>query len=212
MKNMIFLALLCPFILNAQRNFLDEGNNLLSQNRTKEAEEVFREGLKSDEKNLIYQTQIGLCLLNQGKYEEAQQQLDKVIVQDSNNVAALWYYGVNSFQNTKNFRKAVEYFEKSYPLILKTSPQFFAVNFYIGKSYRNILVTEGITYEETDRMLETSKEYVRLQPNASDVNKFMEFIKYVEEKRPQSNVKIWMLTNEKNAEETLTKQLKKNKQ
>lgn len=67
MKNMIFLALLCPFILNAQRNFLDEGNNLLSQNRTKEAEEVFREGLKSDEKNLIYQTQIGLCLLNQGK-------------------------------------------------------------------------------------------------------------------------------------------------
>lgn len=208
MKKIIYLLFLFPLILNAQRNYLEEGNSLLSQNKNKEAEEVFREGLKTDEENLVYQTQIGLCLLNQGKYDEAQKELDKVISIDSKNIPALWYAGINNFKN-KNFRKAIEYFEKAYPLIAKTSPQFYGVNFFIAKSYRNLLATEGITYQETDRMLETSKEYVRLQPNASDVDSFLEFIEYVEESRPPANVKKWIVSNEKNLKEVLKKQTEK---
>ena len=70
-----------------------------------------------------------------------------------------------------------------------TSPQYFAVNFYIGKSYRNLLYTEDLTYDETSRMLETSKEYIQLQPDASDAAQFTSFIKYVEENRFPSQCK-----------------------
>jgi len=209
MKQLIYLALLIPFITFAQRNYLDEGNKLLSQNKNKEAEEIFKEALNSEKGNLIYQTQLGLSLINQEKYSEAEKQLEKVLAKDPNNTAALWYSGINNFQNAKNFRKAVMYFEKAYPFISKTSPQFFAVNFFIGKSYRNLLYTEGLTYEETSRMLETSKEYVRLQPDASDADQFISFIKYVEENRFPPNVKKWRVLNENNAEELIKKELER---
>jgi tetratricopeptide (TPR) repeat protein len=191
MKKLLYLTLLIPFITFAQRNYLDEGNKLLSQDKNKEAEELFKEAVKSEKENLIYQTQLGLALINQGKYSEAEKQLGKVLAKEPNNTGALWYSGINNFQNANNFRKAIQYFEKAYPLIANTSPQFFAVNFFIAKSYRNLLYTEGLTYDETSRMLETSKEYVKLQPDASDAAQFTTFIKYVEENRFPPNVKIW---------------------
>ena len=208
MNQLIYFALLIPFITVAQRNYLDEGNKLLSQNKNKEAEEVFKEGLNLEKDNLIYQTQLGLSLINQEEYSKAEKQLENVLEKDPNNTAALWYSGINNFLNAKNFRKAVIYFEKAYPLISKTSPQFFAVNFFIGKSYRNLLYTEGLSYDETSRMLETSKEYVRLQPNASDADQFLSFIKYVEENRFPPNVKNWRVMNENNLDE-LEKELEK---
>ncbi len=204
MKKLLYLALIIPFITFAQRNYLDEGNNLLSQDKNKEAEELFKEAIKSEKNNLVYQTQLGLSLINQGKYNEAEKQLGKVLSKEPNNTGALWYSGINNFQNAHNFRKAIQYFEKAYPLISNTSPQFFAVNFFIAKSYRNLLYTEGLTYDETSRMLETSKEYVNLQPDATDAPQFSAFIKYVEENRFPRNVKIWRVINENNLNE-LTK-------
>lgn len=56
MKQLIYFALLIPFLTFAQRNYLDEGNNLLNQDKNKEAEELFKEALKSEKDNLIYQT------------------------------------------------------------------------------------------------------------------------------------------------------------
>jgi hypothetical protein len=53
-------------------------------------------------------------------------------------------------------------------------------------------------------MLETSKEYVRLQPDAPDVAQFSSFIKYIEENRFPPNVKIWRVINENTMNE-LTK-------
>jgi tetratricopeptide (TPR) repeat protein len=204
MKKLIYLALLIPFLTLAQRNYLEEGNALLSQNKNKEAEELFKEAIKSEKDNLVYQTQLGLALINQGKYKEAEKQLNKVLSKEPNHTGALWYSGINNFQNANDFRKAILYFEKAYPLIADTSPQFFAVNFFIAKSYRNLLYTEGLTYDETSRMLETSKEYVKLQPDASDAPQFTAFIKYVEENRFPPNVKIWRVMNE-NSSNALTK-------
>lgn len=201
MKKLLYIALIIPFITFAQRNYLDEGNNLLSQDKNKEAEELFKEAIKSEKGNLIYQTQLGLSLINQGKYSEAEKQLGKVLSKEPNNTGALWYSGINNFQNAHNFRKAILYFEKAYPLIADTSPQFFAVNFFIAKSFRNLLYTEGLTYDETSRMLETSKEYVKLQPDATDAPQFTSFIKYVEENRFPPNVKIWRVINENSINE-----------
>lgn len=201
--------LLLPFITLAQRDYIAEGNALLSENKNKEAEALFKEAVHSQKDNLSYQTQLGLALINQEKFSEAEKTLEKVLDKDENNTAALWYSGINNFQNAQNFRKAVAYFEKAYPLISKSSPQFFAVNFFIGKSYRNLLYTEGLTYDETSRMLETSKEYVRLQPNASDANTFISFIHYVEEHRFPPNVKKWRVANEENVEEAIKKELER---
>jgi hypothetical protein len=53
MKQLIYLALLIPFLTFAQRNYLDEGNNLVSQDKNKEAEELFKEAVKSEKENLL---------------------------------------------------------------------------------------------------------------------------------------------------------------
>lgn len=72
MKKLIYLALLIPFITFAQRNYLDEGNTLLSQDKNREAEELFKEAIKSEKDNAVYQTQMGLALINQGNTARGQ--------------------------------------------------------------------------------------------------------------------------------------------
>lgn len=201
-KKTLLILILSVQIIYGQENFIKSGNEFLYNNKNSEAEQVFRDAIKSDSTNLIYKSQLGLALINQGKNIEAKSILDDVLKIDSLNVAALWYSGINSFQDNKgNFRNAIKYFEKSYPLIDEKSSQYFAVNYFIGKSYRNLLYTEGITQEETDRMLETYKVYTKLQPNAEDYQETINFIKYIEEKRPSKNVIKWILKNSNSSEE-----------
>ena len=213
MKKIIFIFLVISQMSFAQKNYLNEGNKLLSENKNAEAENIFREAIKTDNDNLIYKCQLALTLMNQKKNEEAEAQIVEILSKDSVNVAALWYGGINNFTKQKpNFRKALVYFEKAFPLINKNSGQFFGVNYFIGKIYRNLLYTDGISYEETNRMLETYKEYVKLQPNAEDVNEINNFIIKVEKQRPPSNVKKWVIArSEQKVEELINEELKEKK-
>ncbi len=96
------------------------------------------------------------------------------------------------------------YFEKAFPFINKNSGQYFGINYFIGRSYKYLLGIDGISYFETSRMIETLKEYIRLQPNAQDADEFSKFILYVEKNRPPSNVKKWLIaTNIENANEKI---------
>lgn len=210
MKTILTLLFFVSFqITFAQTNYLEKGNNLLQEGKSEEAQRMFEDGLKENPENLMYKNQIALSLINQGKNDEAENFIEQVLKVDSLNAASLWYGGINNFMaKNANFRKAIMYFEKSYPLIDRNSGQFFGVNFFIGKSYRNLLYSEGLTFQETDRMIETYKRYTELQPNADDYQETIKFIKYIEEKRPPKNVKKWVLTNsQEKAEEIIKKQL-----
>jgi tetratricopeptide (TPR) repeat protein len=206
MKILIIILFLAQTTFG-QINYMQVGNKFINQNNYVDAENTFREAIKSDNNNLEYKCQLALSLSRQKKNDEAEKYIQEVLKVDSLQVAALFYGGVNSFTATNsNFRKAVEYFEKAFPLIQKESGQYFAINFFIGKSYKNLLITEGLSFNETNRMLETLREYVRLQPNASDANEIQSFVEYVETKRPSANVKKWVLTN---SEEKVTEMIKK---
>lgn len=195
MRKLILIILILSIqILFGQDTYLETGNKFLNNNQNEKAEQTFREAVESDSTNLVYKCQLGLALINQEKNGEAEKVLNEVLKTDSLNVAALWYSGINCFTDKNgNFRNAINYFEKTYPLIDENSGQFFGVNYFIGKSYRNLLYSEGISYEETDRMLETYKIYTKLQPNADDYQETIDFIKYIEDIRPSENVKKWIL-------------------
>ena len=94
----------------------------LNKNNNAEAEILFRKAIETDGSNLMFKSQLALSLINQGKSNEAEAEIEKILKVDPNFVAALWYGGINSFQNLSNFRKSVTYFEKAYPLISKQSP------------------------------------------------------------------------------------------
>lgn len=210
-KSLILYLTISSFLTTfGQDKYLEKGNEFLNNQQFEQAEQTFREGIKSDSTNLIYKCQLGLALMNQGKNDDTEKVIINVLKIDSLNVAALWYGGINSFTAKKgDFRKAIMYFEKSYPLIDKSSGQFFGVNYFIAKSYRNLLYTEGISFEETNRMLETYKTYTKLQPDAEDYQETTNFIKYIEEKRPPKNVKNWVLTNsQEDAVKIIKKQIK----
>jgi tetratricopeptide (TPR) repeat protein len=179
--------------------YLDEGNELISKNKFSDAENAFRKGLKEDPENPILKSQLALSLINQDKNNEAEKVIAEVLTKQPEFTAALWYGGISNFSRNKpDFRKAIDYFEKAYSLIDKDSQQYFAVNYYVGRSYRKLLYSEGLTYQEVDRMLETYKKYVELQPNAEDSIDAKSFIKKVEEKRPGKNVGKWVITSDQN--------------
>ncbi len=189
--------------------YLDEGNELISKNKFSEAENTFRKGLKEDPENPILKSQLALSLINQDKNDETEKVIGEILVKQPEFTAAVWYDGINKFSKTQpDFRKAIFYFEKAYNLIDPNSPQFFAVNYYIGRSYRKLLYREGLTYQEVDRMLETYKKYVELQPNAEDSMDAKNFIKKVEEKRPGKNVGKWIVTQQQNIGEMINKTTK----
>lgn len=187
----ITFSLTTYFSSFGQTNYLEEGNSYLNSNRLDKAEQTFREGISKEPENLIYHCQLGLTLIKQEKYDEAQKVLDKVLDKDSNQVAALWYSGIGNYKDGKD-RAAIKYFEKALNYFETTSGQYYSANWYIGKSYSNLLRTEGLTYEETDRMFECYEEYLRLQPNADDADKIREYVRRKKERRPPKNVKKWV--------------------
>jgi tetratricopeptide (TPR) repeat protein len=188
--------------------YLDEGDELISKNKFADAENTFRKGLKENPQNPILKSQLALTLINQDKNDQAGKIIEEILAQQPEFTAALWYGGINYFsKKVPDFRKAISYFEKAYPLIDANSPQYFAVNYYIGRSYRKLLYREGLTYNEVDRMLETYRKYIELQPNADDLIDAKSFVKKVEEKRPGKNVGKWIITTEQNVEELIKKTL-----
>lgn len=187
----IVLLLSAGFSAVAQSSFLEKGNSYLNNRQFDKAEETFRAAVKSDTTNLIYQCQLGLTLIEAKKYAEAEVLLDNVLKKDINNVAALWYSGIGNFYNAKH-RQAIGRFESALALLNSGSGQYAGANWFIGRCYSNLLRTEGLTYAETDRMLECYETYLKLQPNAEDALKIKEYIAAKKKKRPFSNVARWV--------------------
>jgi tetratricopeptide (TPR) repeat protein len=194
MKKIIFLKLLFFALLFAtygQDNYLESGNKFLNNGEFDKAEKIFREGIKSDSSNLVYQCQLGLTLIQQKKYTDAKITLDKILEKDSSNVAAIWYSGIGNFKN-EQYKEAITHFEKALSVFDKNSGQYYTANWFIGKSYSTLLKTDGLSYQETDRMFECYEEYLRLQPNANDAAKIREYVNRKKKRRPPSNVLKWM--------------------
>ena len=186
-----FLFLTTVLTTFGQDTYLDKGNSYLNNEQYDKAEQTFREAIKSDTTNLIYQCQLGLTLIQAKKYADGEQVLDKVLKTDPNNVAAIWYSGIGNFYNAQD-RQAINRFEKALTLLDKKSGQYYSANWFIGKCYSNLLKTDGLTYTETDRMFECYEEYLKLQPNAEDAPKIKEYVERKKKRRPPSNVKVWV--------------------
>ncbi|MBS0647038.1 MAG: hypothetical protein JSR97_10685 [Verrucomicrobia bacterium] len=194
MKQIILTTLLI-IASNAygQTNYLDKGNQQLNDNDFVAAEQTFRDAIKSDSSNLIYQNQLALSLMKQKKHSEAQKILDKVLLLDSTNIGALWYAGTNNYlDKTSDLRVAVNYFEKVLPLLNESQGQYYSANWFIGRSYQVLLQSDGLTYDEVSRMLECYSTYIRLQPNANDAGKISAFVQHIKNIRPPDNVKKWI--------------------
>lgn len=175
----------------AQNVFLDKGNSYLNSKEFDKAEQTFREAIKSDNTNLIFQCQLGLTLIQAKKYSDGQKVLDEVLKVDNNNVGAIWYSGIGYFYNAE-YKQANNRFEKALTLLDKKSAQYYSANWFIGKGYSNLLKTDGLTYVETDRMFVCYEEYLRLQPNAEDAPRIKEYVERKKTRRPPSNVKVWV--------------------
>jgi len=186
-----FLFLTTFLTTFGQDKYLNDGNKFLNNGEFDKAEKTFREGIEYDSTNLIYQCQLGLTLIQQKKYSDAEAILDKILKIDSNNVAAIWYSGVGNFKNGQD-RKAIIRFEKALTLLDKGSGQYYSANWFIGKSYSILLKTDGLSYQETDRMFECYEEYLRLQPNADDAAQIREYVDRKKKRRPTSNVLKWV--------------------
>ncbi len=194
MKKIIFTTLLFLAAFSTtfgQDKYLDDGNKYLNSGEFDKAEKTFKEGIKSDSTNFIYQCQLGLTLIQQKKFSDAEIILDKVVQKDSNNVAAIWYSGIGNFKNGQD-KNAIIRFEKAITLLDKKSGQYYSANWFIGKSYSILLKTDGLSYQETDRMFECYEEYLRLQPNADDAAKIREYVDRKKKRRPTSNVLKWV--------------------
>ena len=174
-----------------QDKYLNDGNKFLNNGEFDKAEKTFRQGIEYDSTNLIYQCQLGLTLIQQKKYSDAEAILDKILKIDSNNIAAIWYSGVGNFKNGQD-RKAIIRFEKALTLLDKSSGQYYSANWFIGKSYSILLRTDGLSYQEADRMFECYEEYLRLLPNADDAAQIREYVDRKKKRRPTSNVLKWV--------------------
>ena len=195
MKQFLVTTLLFILVNNSygQNNYLDKGNQQLKDNDFVAAEQTFRDAIKSDSSNLIYQNQLALSLMKQKKHSNAQKLLDKILLLDSTNIGALWYAGTNNYlDKNSDLRLAIKYFEKVLPLLNESQGQYFSANWFIGKSYQVLLQSDGLTYDEVSRMLECFSTYVRLQPNANDAAKISVFVQHIKEIRPPINVKKWI--------------------
>jgi len=174
-----------------QKSYLDRGNAFLNEGDFDRAEKVFRQGIKNNPNDLILKCQLGLTLIEKEKYDDAELVLAEVLRIDADNIGAHWYSGIGNFKSAQD-RKAVEHFERVIPMLDQSSGQYYSANWFIGKSYSDLLRTEGLTYAETDRMIACYEEYLRLQPNAQDSKSIREYVDRKKKRRPSDNVQKWI--------------------
>lgn len=191
MDKLILLFFLISLNAFGQDDFLDNGNAYLNREEYEKAEEVFRQAIKSEPDNLIYYCQLGLALIQQKEYKKAEGILQQVLEKDSTHIGALWYSGIGNYK-AGNDRMAIKRFEKVLPLLDENSGQYYSANWFIGKSYSVLLRTEGLTYQETDRMFESFEEYLRLQSDAKNSEEIREYVERKKKRRPSDNVEIWV--------------------
>jgi tetratricopeptide (TPR) repeat protein len=198
MKKACLLLIGCfaaTFII-AQTNYMEKGNQYIGQGNFVEAEKIFRQAVKAEPSNLDYQSQLAFTLSQQKKHAEAESILVKVLATDSTHLGALWYAGINNFEDDKaDLRKAISYFERALKYLDKESGQYFSAHWLIGRAYRILLRDDGLSYGEASRMIEALSTYVKLQPDADDAGEITSFIAKVKEKRPPENVKKWRYIN-----------------
>jgi tetratricopeptide (TPR) repeat protein len=192
-----FLIILVPMLLTtssfSQSSYLEIGNQQLNKKDFVSAEHTFREAIKSDSLNHIYYNQLALTLIMQKKHGDAQEIIDKVLTVDTTNLGALWYGGINNFQDkNSDLRLAIRFFEKVMPLLNENEGQYYSANWFIGRSYQILLQSDGLAYDEVSRMLDCYSTYVRLQPNAEDAAKTLNFVEHIKSVRPPNNVKKWI--------------------
>lgn len=196
MKQLYFLCFIISVFINpsfGQVDCLGKGNQYLNEGKFIQAETIFREAITSDTNNLVYQCQLALSLTEQEKYKEAQLVINNVLLKDSNNIGALWYAGMNNFEDKNgDLRIAVWYFEKALPLLNPKQGQYYSANWFIGRSYQILLQSNGLTYSEVSRMIDCYTVYLKLQPDAEDASTISGFVKHIKEVRPPSNVKKWV--------------------
>ena len=195
MKQFIITTLLFLFVQISfgQTNYLDKGNQQLNNEDFVAAEQIFRDAIKSDSSNLIYQNQLALSLMKQDKHSEAQKILDKILLVDSTNVGALWYAGTNNYlDKNADLRLSIKYFEKVLALLNEKQGQYYSANWFIGRSYQILLQSDGLTYNEVSRMLACYSTYLRLQPNAIDAAKISAYVQHIKDIRPSDKVEKWI--------------------
>ncbi len=179
------------FSVKAQDSLLARGNNFLNSGLLDTAAATFRAGIKAYPSNLLFRNQLALTLIQQKKYTDAQLVLNKVLVKDSNNTAAIWYSGMIHFYNKKD-RLAIAKYEKLIGLIDSNSVQYPAINWYIGKCYSNLLTTDGLNYTETNRLIECLEIYTRRLPDAADAQQITEYLAMTRKNRPTVTTGRWV--------------------
>jgi len=175
----------------AQTDILEEGEKLFGAGQFQQAEQLFRDGLSQEPDNLNYLSQLGVCLIQQKKYQEADVVLGNVLEKDNTNFSALWYSGVSRY-STKQYESALSFFEQAMPLLPKTSPQYPSAYWFVGKSLSGMLKTTGITSAQADKMFESFEEYLKLQPNAQDAAKISAFLEAAKSNRPATIADKWI--------------------
>ncbi|TXF78905.1 tetratricopeptide repeat protein [Chryseobacterium sp.] len=215
MKNIMLLLLMFAFgSAFGQGDFLKDGNALLGQKKYPEAEAVFRKGIKSSPTDLKLKNQLAFALMSQNKYADAEKLITEVLKKEPANKAALWFGGLNNLNNKSgNARKAVQYFEKVKPLMEASKTSLVDLN--IGKSYKKLLFSEGLTNAEIDKMQAAFSAFVEMQPDAEDNKDVKEFLKFVKGSRPNPKIRKmdkWQIAAEdQGAQKQIDQFLKENK-
>ncbi len=195
MKQFITILLFMLFMQFSfgQINYLYTGNQLLNNEDFVGAEQNFREAIKSDSTNLIYKNQLALSLMKQQRHGDAQEILNRVLLIDSANLGALWYAGTNNFfDKNSDLRIAVKYFENVIVFLNEKQGQYYSANWFIGRSYQILLQSDGLTYNEVSRMLNSYSTYLKLQPKATDAAKISAYVQHIKDIRPVENVEKWI--------------------
>lgn len=101
---------------------LIEGKKLLSDGRSREAEDVLRRAVAADGKNLSARLQYGICLYQLGRYWGALSQLEKIIETDRDNGKVYLYLG-HCYVKTGKIKDAVVAYENFLELSPDTPDQ-----------------------------------------------------------------------------------------
>ncbi|MFA6570271.1 MAG: tetratricopeptide repeat protein [Bacteroidota bacterium] len=144
-KIALFLIILFPFLLNAQKDekaekeFIKKGNDLYKSKKFNDAEINYRKSLEKNKNSFIGNYNLGDALYKQGQYEKATEKFNELTNQNTSkeNISKSYHNLGNSLLQEKKYAESIDAYKKS----LRQNPKDYDTKYNLEYA-RKMLVQE----------------------------------------------------------------------
>ncbi|MCK9481485.1 MAG: tetratricopeptide repeat protein [Bacteroidia bacterium] len=182
-----FIVMLQPDCLFAQGDVYAQGNIEMREGNYQQAEYYYKIALEREPKNVLISNALGICLMAQKKYLEADKVFESAIELDTNYQTTFWNLAKSATYQRKD-SVAIDWYERFIRVAERQKISVTQAHLNVVMCYERMLTTTGILQEQYYNLMHHANRFMVLFPDAPEIRPLQEFLSKLASSVPDFNV------------------------